>query len=95
MNFPKFLKVGCVTLVLRIGPIRGLMLTHPSQRANHPPRPLKVDWGPQAVRLLKQDLPKTAEGLAGVRDLPAEWSEGAEWSDGWALVSGASVGIGF
>jgi len=73
----------------------GLGAVLPLKHSNSRLGPLKIDWALQGTRLLGQDLPKTAEGLSGVRDLPVEWEEGAEWSGGWALVSGVSVGLGF
>lgn len=73
----------------------GLGLVLPLKHSNARLGPLKVDWALQATRLLGQDLPKTTEGLSGVRNLPVRWEDGAEWSGGWALVSGVSVGIGF
>jgi len=73
----------------------GLGVLLPVKHANTRLGPLKIDWALQGTRLLGQDLPKTAEGVSGVRDLPVQWEDGAEWSGGWALVSGVSVGLGF
>ena len=73
----------------------GLGLLLPLQKTRERLGPLSVDWALQATRLLPQDLPKTAEGLAGLRDLPGEWSSDASWTGGSVLLSGVSVGLGF
>jgi len=73
----------------------GVGLVLPLRHSNQRLGPIKVDWAIQGTRLLPQDLPKTEEGLSGVRALPVSWDEGAAWGGGWVLVSGLSVGIGF
>jgi len=73
----------------------GLGLLLPLNHSNKRLGPLKVDWGIQGVRMLGQELPKSSAGLSEVRALPVQWSDDAEWSGGWGLVSGVSVGIGF
>lgn len=73
----------------------GVGLVLPLRHSNERLGPLELDWALQGTRLLGQDLPKTAEGVQGVRDLPVEWESDARWPGGWVLVSGGSVGISF
>jgi len=74
---------------LGVGAVIGL------KHANERLGPVKVDWALQGIRLFGHALPKSAEALSGAGQVPVEWSEDAEWTGGWGLVSGVSVGLGF
>ena len=74
---------------LGVGAVIGL--NHSNERLG----PVKVDWALQGIRLFGHALPKSGEELSGAGQVPVEWSDDAEWTGGWALVSGVSVGLGF